>query len=160
MIIDMRIIPDGHTTLTGTTDLESVKADLPEIIEKVSYIAEIDRTGSTAFVHVTFKGVFEIECARCLNNFSLSIGSDFRVIIKEKSAASDGDEADFYYDVKHDQVDISSAFFDEIMIAIPLMPLCAETCKGIEISGLNDISVVKDSIDPRWDALKKLKLNG
>lgn len=170
MIIDMRILAEGHSTLTGTTDLESVKADLPVIVDKISYIATIDRNGPTAFVHVTFKGALELECSRCLSSFPLTINGDFRIIIKEKSGNSSietiDDEVDFYYDSHHDVVDISPAFFDEIMISVPLMPLCSESCKGIEVHGLKNISVVQDgtvrtenSIDPRWEALKKLKMS-
>ena len=45
MIINMQIVPEGHSTLTGTTNLESVKADLPTFLEEISYNAEIDRMG-------------------------------------------------------------------------------------------------------------------
>ena len=35
MIINMQIVPEGHSTLTGTTNLESVKADLPTFLEEI-----------------------------------------------------------------------------------------------------------------------------
>ncbi len=169
MIINMQVLPEGHSTLTGTTDLETVKADLPSFLEEISYNAEVDRIGPTAYVHVTFKGSLELECSRCLNGFPLAIGGEFRLIIKEQTGSgaklqSDSDGVDFYYDNRHEQVDISPVFFDEIMLSIPLKPLCSESCKGIEIDGLKNINVDKEGtiqgtemIDPRWEALKKLK---
>lgn len=168
MIIDMRTVAEGHSTLTGTTELESVRDDLPSVIDNVVYNAEIDRTGPTAFVYVTFRGTFEMECSRCLGNYPLVINGEFRAIVKEKSAQADNvaadDDLEFFYNIHDGQVDISSAFFDEIMIAIPLMPLCSETCKGIEIDGLTGVntsqqqgSTEEKPIDPRWEALKKLK---
>jgi len=168
MIINMQILPEGHSTLTGTTNLEAVKADLPTFLEEISYNAEIDRIRSNAYVHVTFKGIFQLQCSRCLNNFSLTINSDFSVIIKERvgncSAQSDSDSVDFYYDNRHEQIDISPAFFDEIMLSVPLKPLCSESCEGIDIDGLKNVYLGNEeklqknkSIDPRWEALKRLK---
>jgi uncharacterized protein len=168
MIINMQILTEGHTTLTGTTNLESVKADLPVFLEKISYQAEIDRVGPTVYVHVTFKGSFEQQCSRCLNDYPLAINGDFRVIIKEQtgncSVHSDSEGVDFYYDNRHEMVDISPAFFDEIMLSVPLKPLCSESCKGIDINGLKNVSFGNEqrlpenkTIDPRWEALKKLK---
>ncbi|HEX3020042.1 MAG TPA: DUF177 domain-containing protein [Chitinispirillaceae bacterium] len=170
MILNMQILPEGHSTLTGTTDLESVKADLPTFLEDISYTAEIDRMGATACAHITFKGKLELECSRCLNSFPLVFNGDFRLVIKEGTGScgmqSDSDGVDFYYDSRHELVDISPVFFDEIMLSIPLKPLCSEFCKGIEINGLKNISVFNDAdrqeqkaIDPRWDALKKIKLS-
>jgi uncharacterized protein len=168
MIINMQIVPEGHSTLTGTTNLESVKADLPTFLEEISYNAEIDRMGANAYVHVTFKGIFELQCSRCLNDFPWTVNSDFSLIIKERIAScsvqSDSDGVDFYYDNRHEQIDISPAFFDEIMLSVPLKPLCSESCEGIDINGLKNVSLGNDekllenkTIDPRWDALKKLK---
>lgn len=168
MIINMQILSEGHTTLTGTTNLESVKDDLPVFLEEISYNAEIDRMGPTAYVHVTFKGKYELQCSRCLNEYPLTINGEFRLIIKERtgncSVQSDSDGVDFYYDNRHEQVDISPVFFDEIMLSVPLKPLCSESCGGIDINGLKNVSFEsekklqeKKSIDPRWEALKKLK---
>jgi len=168
MIINMQILPEGHSTLTGTTNLESVKADLPTFLEEISYNAEIDRMGSNAYAHVTFKGIFQLQCSRCLNDFPLTINGDFSVIIKERvgsySVQSDSDGVDFYYDDRHEQIDISPAFFDEIMLSVPLKPLCSDSCEGIDINGLKNVSLGNEeklqenrTIDPRWEALKRLK---
>ncbi len=168
MIINMQILSEGHSTLTGTTNLESVKADLPAFLEEVSYTAEIDRMGPTAYVNITFKGTFKLQCSRCLNGFPFSINDEFRLIIKEStgncSVQSGSDGVDFYYDNRHEQVDIGPVFFDEIMLSIPLKPLCSESCEGIDIDGLTSVSFgsgemlqENKTIDPRWEALKKLK---
>lgn len=168
MIINMQILSEGHCTLTGITNLESVKDDLPAFLEEISYNAEIDRMGRVAYVHVTFKGLFELQCSRCLNGFPLTINGDFRLIIKERtgdcSVQSDSDGVDFYYDNRHEQVDISPVFFDEIMLSVPLKPLCSESCEGIDINGLKNVSFGSEeklqenkTIDTRWEALKKLK---
>ncbi len=57
------------------------------------------------------------------------------VVGKHGKAEDDEEHVDFYYDPSHDSIDVSSAFYDEIMIEIPIMPLCSKECKGVEITG-------------------------
>jgi uncharacterized protein len=54
-------------------------------------------------------------------------------------------------------VDISSAVYDEIMTALPLKPLCSEDCRGVEFGGDGGGSGKGDAVDPRWEALRRLK---
>lgn len=171
MIIDMRIIPDGHSVLDQECMLESVKENLPSFSEAVRCHAEIDRVGETFVVGLQFEGHFQLQCSRCLESFSVPVSSDLRVIVKEVAgkhglSLDDDDEVDFYYDSRHDIVDISQAIYDEIMIALPLMPLCNQDCRGIELSDPDinlstdeseAVEAVEKPIDPRWEALKKLK---
>jgi uncharacterized metal-binding protein YceD (DUF177 family) len=96
-----------------------------------------------------------------------------RVIIKEEEgkhgASLEDDGTDFFFDVNHEVVDISSAVYDEIMTALPLKPLCSQDCRGIEFSGggvsFESVTSVdggdnEKPVDPRWEALKKLKKDG
>jgi uncharacterized metal-binding protein YceD (DUF177 family) len=76
----------------------------------------------------------------------------------EKSARrdrGDNDYADFYYDDAHPEVDISPALFDEVMTALPMKPLCAENCPGIQRG--QETEGDQEGIDPRWQALTKLR---
>ncbi|MCU0609227.1 MAG: DUF177 domain-containing protein [Chitinispirillaceae bacterium] len=78
--------------------------------------------------------------------------------MKWMKSAADEDDAVFYYSCRNPQVDLGSAIYDEIMISLPMKPLCKETCEGIQI-GAAGVSVTgsSEAIDPRWEALKKLK---
>ncbi len=170
MILETHLIPEGHSTQQSFSDLENMKDDLPSISKKVDCRLEIDRTGPTIFLHIWFSGEFNIQCARCLETFPLTIKGDFRAVLKEvpgKSGRSlDDDVVDFYFNDKDDSVDLSPLLYEEILTAIPLMPLCKSECKGIVIDKSN-VSVeykseskgLKKEIDPRWEALRKLKQN-
>jgi uncharacterized protein len=166
MIINVQNIKEGHSSLIQDTRLDSVKTDLPEFRDKIRCKVEIDRSGPTLYVHVWFEGAFELECSRCLKQFSLPITGETRIIIQEAAGkhgkAEENESVDFYFDTRHSEIDISPAIFDEIMTALPLKPLCEDQCKGIQI---NDPDIHVDSnqskkneeVDPRWEALKKLK---
>ncbi|MCL2690342.1 MAG: DUF177 domain-containing protein [Chitinispirillia bacterium] len=171
MKIDVRVVPQGRSELKQELPLEEFKDALPPFSEKISACAQIDKMGETIVVSAHFKGAFEMQCSRCLEDYSVDVSGDVRVILKEeygKFGPSPDDESgtDFFYDVNHEVVDISSAVYDEIMIALPLKPLCSDDCKGIELSksGISfesGDSVSSDDkeepIDPRWEALKKFK---
>jgi uncharacterized protein len=163
MIIDVRSVPDGHSAIERFAALEGFRGDLPPFASPLSCRADIDRFGDTIALRVRFDGTFEMECARCLGSARVPVGGDVRVIIREspgrRGAAGDGDEGvDFYFDANQDPVDISSALYDEVMTALPLKPLCSEDCRGVEIGGgASSGKGGEDAVDPRWEALRKLK---
>ena len=165
MVLDACIIRQGHSTIRQSSELEAVRNDLPPFPDKVECCAEIDRTGMTICLRLQFKGVFELQCARCLEKFQYPVSSDVRLILKEQEgrhgAAGDGETADWYFNSQYSLVDLSPVIYDEIMISLPLKPLCADTCKGIVFKSKNDtLSASGESehkCDPRWEALRKLQ---
>ena len=167
MKIDVRLVPQGHSRLEQDLTLEEFRDDLPLFSEAVRCRAELDRIGETIVVNLRFEGIFEAQCSRCLENYNVPVKSDLRVILKEEQGkhglSLDDDGTDFFFDVNHDLVDISSAIYEEIMIAFPLKPLCSEDCSGIELADSGtafesgNLSAGQEKpIDPRWEALKKL----
>jgi uncharacterized protein len=170
MVIDIRTIPEGHSALSQETDLGTFKDDLPLLCGKISCNAAIDRTGPVLAIHLQFHCMYELECSRCLAPFSFPVDGDLRVVVKEQAGKhgvafeeEDGEApVDYFYDSRNLTIDLSPSIYEEIMVAFPLQPLCSETCKGFEkytnaaTSGERN---TKDppEVDPRWEALKKLK---
>jgi len=159
MVIDVRLVPEGHSEVEQDSALSDFLGDLPPLTGAVKCRAEIDRMGGVIAAALHFGGAFELECARCLERYTHNIDGDLRVIIREEQGkfgpALDGNGADFYFDINHDLVDISSAIYDEIMTTLPLKPLCSEDCAGI---GVADTGVLEKAVDPRWDGLRKLNI--
>lgn len=169
MILNLRDIPDGYSDFSLECDLGSVKNDLPPLIGKLHCKVAANRLDANIFLEVHYSGLFAFQCSRCLEEFNLPISGDLSITLKEaagKHGSADEDESvDFFYDADADQLDVSAAIYDEIMIETPIMPLCSKDCKGVQISD-KDISVDFDGvkkerteIDPRWEALRKLKGN-
>jgi len=170
MILKVRDIPEGHSVFSMECDLGSVKNDLPPMSGKLQCQCDAHRLDADVFLKVSYKGLFVLQCARCLEDFNAPLSGELRITIREtagKHGKSDNesDSVDFYYDINNDDLDVSAALFDEIMIEVPIMPLCSEDCKGVEIKGKNisvDFSGMpqkeeQKEIDPRWEALRKLK---
>ncbi len=162
MIFDTTGIREGHSTLHQDTDLATVSDDLPPLLGKISCIATLERTSSTLFVHLRFNGAVEQQCARCLTQFRYPVAGELKLIFQEKEgmngAANDDGAADYYFNSRFYKIDVSSSIYDEIMISLPLKPLCNIACAGIR-SGSRKLSFGdrEPQIDPRWDALRKLQ---
>jgi len=158
MVIDVRLVPEGHSEIEQDSALSAFLGDLPPIIGPVKCRAGVDRMGGVIAVALRFGGAFELECARCLEHYPYAVEGDLRVIIREEQGkfgqSFDDDGADFYFDINHELVDISSAIYDEIMTALPLKPICSGDCAGIEVVSAG--SGLEMSVDPRWEGLRKL----
>jgi len=167
MVINIRTVPEGHSAVTQETDLASFKDDLPVLCGKIACSAEIDRNGPVLYVHLVFRCKYELECSRCTEPFVFPVEGDLRLSISEKqakrgSSEDDVEETEYYYDGRDLTVDVSPSIYEEIMVAFPLKPLCSESCRGFEIYADQALSASRDpkegqEIDPRWEALKKLK---
>lgn len=158
MIIDIRTIPQGRSTVSQTAVLEAFAADLPPLEGKISCEADIDRFGQILHVHLRFKGTLLLECSRCVEQFVYPVSGAMRLVVREQPGRSgpsqDDETVDFFFDCRHLEVDLGSAIYEEIMTSLPIKPLCSEECKGIP---LGDTHGSEGAIDPRWEALKKIR---
>lgn len=160
MILDTGIIREGHSVIRQKAELVSVQERMPQFGETIDCEATIDRTGPTLYVQLWFKGSFDQECARCCKVFSYPFVATLSLVVQESEGksgqAAEDDVADFYFDTGHRSVDLAPVIFDEVMTSLPLKPLCSETCKGITVAKTTE-NRNDPTIDPRWEALLKLK---
>jgi uncharacterized protein len=112
-----------------------------------------------------------LECGRCLEAFEVPIDSPFELrYIPAPAAGGDGDEAAerevseddlttaFYQD---EAIDLGELMHEQFVLALPMKPLCTETCRGLcPHCGTNLNKGTCDCnpswTDPRLEALKGL----
>lgn len=113
-------------------------------------------------------GVVILECSRCLEHYPHSIEMDIEVrFLPRKNLTGKGlfDLADpdlnvSYYD--HDIIDIDDHIRENLLLSIPIKPLCKKSCQGLcQWCGknLNDEKCnhrKEADIDPRLELLKKM----
>jgi uncharacterized protein len=95
------------------------------------------RHGRDVLVRGHFSGSLKLGCGRCLEPFTAPVAADFDLLLvpgpqaagpeEVELAAADLDR-DFYTD---EVVDLESILREQIILALPLKPLCAETCQGL-----------------------------
>ncbi len=112
----------------------------------------------------------ELACDRCLARFETTVREDLDLLFLPQSnnVARAGEDdrgldqnellVSFYRD---DRIDLSHIAWEQIVLAIPMKPLCTPDCKGLcPDCGLNrnvaSCSCVRDDVDPRWKVLNDL----
>ena len=111
-------------------------------------------------------------CVRCLNPFTGAVERAIHQILLREHERPEGEveEEEIQLTVGDldrselvdDKVDVLELLREELELALPLKPLCAEECQGIcpgcgaELN--QEECTCEPEVDPRWDALKGLKL--
>jgi uncharacterized metal-binding protein YceD (DUF177 family) len=116
-----------------------LKAECPDIElrpspEGVHLTGRIDRTGEEYLLRGALKGSVVTTCARCLEPANLALDVPVTVTYAE-SANPTGDDEDAddqdILPIVDNVIDVGSEIRDELLMALPMRPLCREDCAGI-----------------------------
>lgn len=158
MILDLQKLSEGHSEIEQDVRLDEEQTASSGVLGPVACWSEIDRVYMQIHLHVRFSCAVRLSCARCVTEFKKQIEGEYRIVLQDRASRLPNDDIDFYFTDEDDQVDTRPALYDEIMTMIPLMPVCNEMCKGVEGAEKGGVTRESDEqIDPRWEALRKLK---
>lgn len=96
-----------------------------DLVEPVEGKYRLIRLEDAVYVHVIFRTVARINCARCLTSFEFQVEKEFD---REFAFKPNEDQLQIG---KDNQAEVSSALREEIILAFPHKPLCNEACKGL-----------------------------
>lgn len=130
---------------------------------------QIRKTGQQVLVLGNVGGKVQLTCARCLKDFIAEIQEkvdiELRPVLdldraaRERELGSDDLDVEFF---RGDALDVGHLAAEQISLAIPMKPLCREDCGGICPDCGADRTLgtcgCEPDTDPRWNALKDLKL--
>jgi uncharacterized protein len=100
------------------------------------------------------------ECARCLTAIDRPVGADLRELYAyPNSVTAQTIEDDEVLILTDDYIDLESLVRDEIVVQLPLAPLCRPDCPGLCATcgeRLDDLEPghSHEILDPRWAALR------
>jgi uncharacterized protein len=128
------------------------------------------RSGQEIFFHGSLRGEFNASCSRCLKNYSFNLANEFDFVLipdpnrcGRKSEGLRSDELGLSY-YSTEEIDLAPLIKEQVLLALPTRPLCAEECRGL-CSGcgvnLNDEKCVCDALpgDPRMELFRTLKIS-
>lgn len=74
-----------------------------------------------------------LECSRCLELYSQYLSFSYEEIYTEEPFRVIGKltEEDFKFTIENNMIDISSSVRENIILNLPIKPLCKEDCKGL-----------------------------
>lgn len=137
------------------------------LLSPVKAKLRIDKVGSEVLARGEVTSDIELQCSRCLSRFERPISVDVNVVYHpldeltgEERHEIKEDELDMGF-YKGDELDIQDLIQEQLMLSVPMKPLCKETCKGLCSKCGADLNVATCSCeqkepDLRLAVLKKL----
>ena len=131
---------------------------------KLSVRLDIDRQETLMTLDFSIKGTVRVPCDRCADEFDLPISDEREFFLK--LGTENAEESDDVEVISADQADydVSSLIYEFIILAIPMHRVHPEGQCNPEVLAMLNQEVVEeeeeasDAIDPRWAALKDIKL--
>jgi uncharacterized protein len=175
-----RISNEGHTLriVEKAERFSGLKEEgLEEEVEFLSPIdMEIRLRKITRFVEASglLQTLVRFSCSRCLRVFSSSLFIPFEATYAEALQASQSLQEEAEIELTADainlfpfhgrQIDLAEAIQEQVIMALPVRPLCCENCKGLCQKCGADLNqgaceCAEKPKDPRFAALKDLKIN-
>lgn len=136
--------------------------------EGVRVFIKIQKIDDAVLVEGMAEGNALMICSRCLKEFISPVKTNFNVeyvpggpLSREEEHELTGRELDISF-YEEDEIDIEALVREQILLAVPMKPLCSADCRGICPTcgaNLNETACKcgKEEIDPRLAPLKKLK---
>jgi len=153
------------------TALASLEADVKATPLNVSLHLTLDAGILT--VAGDMEGALELSCSRCVDPVHVSVKEAFRFYqrapmkpdeLKGKEDLELSPDMLDYGFLEGDSVDVSVLVQEQLLLSVPVQPLCRDDCQGICQRCGADLNreacrCAESEVDPRFAALKKLKLS-
>jgi uncharacterized protein len=135
-----------------------------EISGKILAEAVLQKSPRQVFLRVRAESSGKFVCDRCLDEFSMKLGTNFEILFATENEVPD--VQDQRTEVQVISVDTNYIDLDEdvrqyLLLAVPQKLLCQDDCQGLcQNCGKNlnreRCSCPTEVVDTRWDGLKKL----
>lgn len=171
MKINLLNIDEGINELKFEHNSESLgivaDKELSEhFINPIKVMAIVNKMRAQYFLNVSLATVAQFNCDRCLESCDQKLHHEFKLVYSMESESIFGtnkDEFDFrVLAAETTVIDLTADIRESLLLQIPMKILCSEDCRGLcPQCGINlNVQTCNhhkfDSIDPRWDALRKL----
>ncbi|MFC1731758.1 DUF177 domain-containing protein [candidate division KSB1 bacterium] len=163
MILRLRGLKQGEHSLSFDEPASDYDLDAEHFPGTVHSDVMINLHGKNYYIKIksSLKAVFE--CDRCLDSFEYPIDAAAELICTEDPSLNPDNEKEglYFLPVGGDTVKLDEDIRQSILLLLPMKLLCSEECKGLcPECGINrnhaSCSCDPLTIDPRWEALKKL----
>ncbi|PST84224.1 hypothetical protein C7T94_05745 [Pedobacter yulinensis] len=134
---------------------------------KLKVQMEMDKQETMLLLNFRISGSVRLNCDKCLSDFDQQVTIEERQIVKfaEDNLESDDPEI-IILNRSESEIDVSGLLYEMINVAVPYIKNCSnggngQQCDQQMIDKLESLSAENneetETVDPRWEALKKLK---
>jgi uncharacterized protein len=127
-------------------------------VQDLSGDVRVTRTTEGVLLQAEFQGDIPIQCSRCLDDFDITVKTEFTELYAFPTHADE--DTEFVLPDNY-QINLSDSVREYLLLSIPINPICREDCQGLcpicgENFNLNTCDCEVDTTDPRFDVLKEL----
>lgn len=127
-----------------------------KILEPIKFDGELKMVDDVVSLYGNITTKLELECSRCLKNFSIDVNTDI-----DEKFSNNYKEDDSIALIEGDILDVADAIVSNVISTLPIKRLCVEQCKGLCQQCGADLNIDKcrcddSNIDIRFEKLKDL----
>ncbi len=151
--------------------LKQAFAGVSTKVKEFEFEVSVEKKGDFVELEGLFKGMVDVPCVRCLNEFNVPFDQKFRLFLysEDGTYAGDGGEhelkdGDMEFAFFHgDRIDVGEVLREQLILTLPDYPVCKPNCSGLcecekqESSNKSCGCCEKDRKNP-FVELKNLKL--
>ncbi len=171
--VELRSLEREDLVLEQKAPAEALGIDLSPDLKSgpLEIHCEVSKLGDVISAKGWVSGWLILNCDRCLKNFENPFKSFFDIYYRQRSEFQlrpgevDGgpDEAETVF-FEGDVLDVADEIRQTILLSVPMRALCREDCLGLCPQcgcdrNLESCECSEPPSDPRWDALKKWKVD-
>jgi len=145
VIVRLSEIEDG-AVVEGDIDASRLKGAEDrdfDFLTPIRYRLVVKKFENGARVEGSLGCSLSSKCSRCLDEFTYPVQAEIDVELARKAPIEGteieltGDEMDVYY-FEGDEIDLDPLLYEEVLLNIPIQPLCKEDCRGLcDVCGIN-----------------------
>jgi len=140
------------------TEADAATAHLETILQLTKQLPDV-------YVAGTLRGDVTLLCSRCLGPAAVTIAAKISVMFVPRGRESDDIDAEAPDVIPYDgdEIDVGEMLREEMLLALPMAPLCSESCLGLCPSCGKDLNEgpcghAPSEHDHRWAALKDVRV--
>ncbi|HEY3364773.1 MAG TPA: DUF177 domain-containing protein [Symbiobacteriaceae bacterium] len=167
-VADLKLEAGSHKTVPTAISLEPMEMGGQSVVFDQPFTgeAEIWNAGDRMLVRAKLSGEAVLECSRCLGSYRMPVRLSFEEEFLEGEPREDVEleavEQRTVSFFEGDEIDLTEALQDNVLLELPMKPLCSKDCKGLcQTCGKNlnegpcECQETR-SVDPRLAKLKDL----
>ena len=128
------VVVKGEMDITRFPKTDDIQFGL---LTPVSYEFTVTKYDDTVAIEGAISLEASLPCSRCLEEYALPLSLKMAIKLTPKSELPQAaemelhnDDLDVYY-YEGDEIDLDPFVYEEVMLNMPVRPLCSEECKGI-----------------------------
>ena len=131
----------------------------------ISVQLDFEKQESMLILLFQIKGEVEVECDRCTEKFNYPIEGEQQLLIQFGESFQEESGELIIISRGENEIDLAPYIYEYINLMLPIQRMHPDdsngesTCNPEMLEKLDELTVNERQIDPRWDALKKLKKN-